>query len=405
MTAGPDEPPSTPAQRVFISYRRQDSAAYAGRLYDSMVARFGERNVFMDLDLAPGVDFVERITEAVSACQVLIEIIGPTWATVEDEEGEVRIADPEDFVRLELEIALKRPEVTVIPVLVSAAQMPDRRDLPPELGAIARRNALELSDRRWRYDIGQLISALEELLAESAAVHVTPTTGDVAPTGEASPDAAPTSAPTPTGPADRGRAGEWLRGHGRLLAGVGALALLGVVLAIVVLGSGEGGGSGGGGNPAFEPFTDANAFKTVDVPTGWTAPKGDVDRPFPGGLGSDAVKTILTGPDKEGTVEIAREDAATSPEEHATDVLKKRIGEGAHATKSADDKAVGGEVAWLIEYNLKEPGLGPASVATYFFNRDEIGWRTRAAVAGTAGDSAKMAEEIATKMAETLEPR
>ncbi len=71
-------------QRVFISYRRQDSAAYAGRIYDAMVARFGERNVFMDLDLAPGVDFVERITGAVSACQVLIEVIGPTWAAVKE---------------------------------------------------------------------------------------------------------------------------------------------------------------------------------------------------------------------------------------------------------------------------------------------------------------------------------
>ena len=118
MSAGAAEG-SLPAQRVFISYRRQDSAAYAGRIYDAMVARFGEPNVFMDLDLAPGVDFVERITEAVSACQVLIEVIGPTWATVKDDEGEVRIADPEDFVRLEVEIALTCPEVTVIPVLVA----------------------------------------------------------------------------------------------------------------------------------------------------------------------------------------------------------------------------------------------------------------------------------------------
>ena len=163
MSAGPEEQGSPPAQRVFISYRREDSAAYAGRLHDAMVARFGERNVFMDLDLAPGVDFVERITNGVSACQGLIEVIGPTWATVKNDDGEVRIADPDDFVRLELEIALKRPDVTVIPVLVSGAQMPHRRDLPPELRAIARRNALELSDRRWRYDVGQLLSALERL--------------------------------------------------------------------------------------------------------------------------------------------------------------------------------------------------------------------------------------------------
>lgn len=241
VSAGLDEPAGPSAQRVFISYRRQDSAAYAGRVYDAMVARFGERHVFMDLELAPGVDFVERITEAVSACQVLIEVMGPTWATVKNEEGQVRIADPEDFVRLELEIALKRPEVTVIPVLVSGAEMPDRRDLPPELGAISRRNALELSDRRWRYDVGQLIDALEELLAGTTAVHATPTSADVAAKTEASPEGAPTGpARIPAGTADPGRAGNWLRGRGRLFAGVAALAVLAVVLAIVTLGGGSG---------------------------------------------------------------------------------------------------------------------------------------------------------------------
>jgi TIR domain len=401
VSAGPDEPASTPAQRVFISYRREDSAAYAGRLYDAMVARFGERNVFMDLDLAPGVDFVERITGAVSACQVLIEVIGPTWATVKNDEGEVRIADPEDFVRLELEIALKRPEVTVIPVLVARAQMPDRRDLPPELGAIARRNALELSDKRWRYDIGQLISTLEELLAETTAVHVTPRTGDDAATGEASPDATPTDrAQITTRPADRGRAGEWLREHGRLLAGVAALAVVGVLLAVVALG----GGSGGGGKPGFEPFTDADAFKTVDVPAGWSPRKGDVDRQFSGPLGS-GVKTILTGPDKEGTVEIGQEDPSRSPQEHAKGVLLARIRSGATPIKSPEQRPVGNRLAWLIEYNWNEVGLGPATVATYFFNAGDFGWRTRAAVAKTAGDSVGMAEEIATRMAATLEPR
>ena len=169
VSAGPDEPASTSAQRVFISYRRQDSAAYAGRIYDAMVARFGEQNVFMDLDLAPGVDFVEQITEGVSACQVLIEVIGPTWATVKSDDGEVRITDPEDFVRLELEIALKRPEVTLIPVLVSGARMPNPDALPAELRPITRRNALELSDARWQYDVGRLNNRLDELFGGVAA--------------------------------------------------------------------------------------------------------------------------------------------------------------------------------------------------------------------------------------------
>ena len=163
-TAGP-----TDTKRVFISYRREDSAAYAGRLYDAMVARFGEHNVFMDLDIAPGIDFVEQITENVSSCQVLIEVMGPRWATVKNDDGGVRIADPEDFVRLELEIALKRPEVTLIPVLVSGARMPDPDVLPPELRPMTRRNALELSDGRWHYDVGRLNNTLDELFGGVAA--------------------------------------------------------------------------------------------------------------------------------------------------------------------------------------------------------------------------------------------
>jgi hypothetical protein len=71
---------NTAAPKVFISYRREETAGHAGRLYDAIAARFGDRNVFMDVDLAPGIDFVEQITEAVGACGVLLVVMGPTWA-------------------------------------------------------------------------------------------------------------------------------------------------------------------------------------------------------------------------------------------------------------------------------------------------------------------------------------
>jgi hypothetical protein len=157
------------AQKVFICYRRGESASQAGRLYEAMVRRFGESNVFMDVDMAPGVDFVEQITEAVSGCLALIVVIGPTWATVEDEEGARRIEDPADFVRLEVETGLSRPEVTPIPVLVSGAGMPQTEKLPPELRPLTRRNAVELSEGRWRYDVGRLFDALDELLPDAPA--------------------------------------------------------------------------------------------------------------------------------------------------------------------------------------------------------------------------------------------
>lgn len=158
--------PGQTSRTVFISYRREDSSAYAGRLYDAMLNRFGEDQVFMDVDMAPGVDFVERITEAVGTCQVLIEVIGPEWATIADGEGRPRIANPDDYVRLELETALERRDLIVIPALVGGARMPGRDELPEGLSSLRRRNALELSEGRWRYDVGRLIKAVEKRIAK-----------------------------------------------------------------------------------------------------------------------------------------------------------------------------------------------------------------------------------------------
>lgn len=164
MTTSTSTPREATAQKVFICYRRDETAAHAGRLYDAMVNRFGEGNVFMDVELAPGVDFVERITEVVSGCLALIVVMGPNWATAEDEDGGRRIDDPADFVRLEVETGLSRADVTPIPVLVSGARMPRKELLPEPLQPLARRNALELSDVRWSYDVGRLLETLDEVL-------------------------------------------------------------------------------------------------------------------------------------------------------------------------------------------------------------------------------------------------
>jgi hypothetical protein len=152
------------APKLFISYRREETAGHAGRLYDAIAGRFGERNVFMDVNLAPGIDFVEQITTAVGACDVLLVVMGPRWATPSDENGRSRLEDPNDFVRLEVETALRRPDVRVIPLLVAGARMPDPDNMPESVQALSRRNALELSDLRWHHDVGRLVSTLAELL-------------------------------------------------------------------------------------------------------------------------------------------------------------------------------------------------------------------------------------------------
>ncbi len=277
MSAGPSEPGRAPGPKVFITYRRQETAIHAGRLYDAMVARFGEGNVFMDVDMAPGVDFVERITEAVAACHVLIVVMGPTWATVKNDEGEARLADPEDFVRLEVETALRRRDVTPIPVLVGGAQMPNREDLPEEVRAITRRNALELSDLRWRQDVGRLISALDELLAESRPVPGAPSAERGAETEKAAPadaaqpgETAPPSTVSTATPVEAKPAAPWTRlGRRTRWALLGTLAIAAIVIAIVVAAGGGGSSSpptaAGGGGSSSPPthFTEADPRNLV----------------------------------------------------------------------------------------------------------------------------------------------
>ena len=108
---------------IFISYRRDDSAGHAGRLFDRLVARFGKDAVFMDVEgIEAGVDFVETIEKAVGGCDVLLAVIGRTWLDSRDSKGKRRLDDEQDFIRLETSAALAR-NVRVIPVLVEGASV------------------------------------------------------------------------------------------------------------------------------------------------------------------------------------------------------------------------------------------------------------------------------------------
>ncbi len=161
---------------IFISYRRDDSAPYAGRLYDRMTARFGKGQVFMDIDqIEPGEDFVEVINRKVSACETAVVLIGKAWLSATDGEGRRRLDDPEDFVRLEVAAALER-KVRVVPVLVGGAAMPRMQQLPEPLALLSRRNAIEISDSRFHSDVDRLIEALERSAVPSA-----PVTGETLP--------------------------------------------------------------------------------------------------------------------------------------------------------------------------------------------------------------------------------
>lgn len=146
---------------IFISYRRDDTSGYAGRLYDQIGAHFGADHVFMDVeDITPGSDFVQVLEQQVGTCDALIALIGKNWLTLKDDQNRPRLGNSDDFVSVEILAALKR-NVDVIPVLVGGAKMPLQRDLPESLKQLSRRQALEISDARFARDTEDLIAALE----------------------------------------------------------------------------------------------------------------------------------------------------------------------------------------------------------------------------------------------------
>jgi len=153
--------------KIFISYRREDTAGYAISLHDRLADRFGTDQIFMDIDnIEPGEDFVEVINEKVSACDVLLVLIGRGWLTCKDEAGQRRLDNHDDFVRLEVAAALNR-KIRVVPVLVGGARPPKADELPTELASLCRRNAVAVTDVGFRQDVNRLIEGIEKVIRDS----------------------------------------------------------------------------------------------------------------------------------------------------------------------------------------------------------------------------------------------
>ena len=151
---------------AFLSYRRDDSAGFAGRLADALEAQFGTGSVFRDVDdIRPGEDFVQAIQSHLADVAVILVMIGPSWLDV-DANGKRRLDHADDFVRREIELALasKKP---IIPLLVGGAGMPAEAVLPDSVAGLARRQAVVLSDNNWRGDVERLITSLCSLLPKN----------------------------------------------------------------------------------------------------------------------------------------------------------------------------------------------------------------------------------------------
>lgn len=126
--------------RIFISYRRQDSIGIAGRIFDKLTAHFGHADVYLDIDIIPpGVDFIKHINDGMERAQIVLALIGESWLQARGPKGR-RLDDPQDFVRIELELAFTK-NITIIPVLLGAAIMPKVEKLPESIAGITHLNA------------------------------------------------------------------------------------------------------------------------------------------------------------------------------------------------------------------------------------------------------------------------
>lgn len=155
------------ATRIFICYRRDDSSGHAGRLFDALAKKFGESKIFMDVaGIEPGADFVEVIEKSVASCHILLAVIGRNWLAYRGSKRKRRLDDPNDYVRLEIQAALKKG-IRIIPIFVQGAQMPGVDSLPEDIRKLARKQGFDLRDNRWNDDVTSFISSLQRMRSAS----------------------------------------------------------------------------------------------------------------------------------------------------------------------------------------------------------------------------------------------
>ncbi|MGB5569125.1 MAG: toll/interleukin-1 receptor domain-containing protein [Sedimenticolaceae bacterium] len=147
---------------IFVSYRRDDSQGFAGRLADDLIEVLGRDRVFRDIEIPIGSDFTDVLQRAISASDALLVVIGRHWAAGSEKGYESRLFEPTDWVRTEIEAAFAQGK-QVIPVLVGGATMPPPASLPESIQRLTRMQAASMSDRHWDTEIRELADRLRAI--------------------------------------------------------------------------------------------------------------------------------------------------------------------------------------------------------------------------------------------------
>ncbi|MBZ0294903.1 MAG: TIR domain-containing protein [Anaerolineae bacterium] len=260
--------------RIFISYRRVDSGAYAGRIYDRLKDAFGAENVFKDsYNIKPGMDFRGAIREQVGRCDVLLALIGPWWLDVALDDGTRRLDVPDDWLRLEIETGLQRDSAVVIPVLIGGASIPDPAALPPSIRELAFKNGVMLRDDPFfDRDIEDLIEHLQAMDGDAApAPPAAPAGNTQSGSGNVQQNIGSVSNSTVTGrngPPEEPKGCLAMFLSSPRWQGIGAIAtILALIVAIIALPQLQGDGQSATETPTTVPTTVVPATDTAEPAT------------------------------------------------------------------------------------------------------------------------------------------
>lgn len=155
--------------RIFISYRRCDSAKDATACHLTIVERFGRAAVFHDRSgIGAGAVFPEELEAELGRASVILVVIGPTWVDARAEDGRHRLSDPTDWVRKEVAYGLRNPEVVVVPLLIGDTELPSPHQLPPNIVGLSSCQAVHVRYDSWEQDWRPLLDRLAALSGRTA---------------------------------------------------------------------------------------------------------------------------------------------------------------------------------------------------------------------------------------------
>src|SRR5689334_12642213 len=148
--------------KIFISYRREDSAASAIGIGQYLENEFGRKNVFIDIDMRAGSRFPAVLEQRLAECKVMLVLIGPDWLNAKDDQGRCRLENPADWVRLEIAHALRRG-ITIIPVRINGASLPQPAMLPDEIKGLLDHQATSVTLSGFRHEMSGLVRDIRSI--------------------------------------------------------------------------------------------------------------------------------------------------------------------------------------------------------------------------------------------------